>query len=140
MHFVAEFKPRLPPELVRHVAGFCTVSSVQSLVLLNKHFYLNIISILYEMVHITSTGRLFDFSRTLSERPSLRLFTRSLRIVTKDHPLTADIAVIQDSIRNLFLVVENVSELALDLRNHVIYGLFDHSSLESVTFRLKHLV
>ncbi|KAG9085862.1 hypothetical protein FS749_004062 [Ceratobasidium sp. UAMH 11750] len=118
MEPAVEHRPRMTPELVRHVAEFSPLSTVLRLVLLNKDCHRSTISIIYQAVTITSTDQLERFSDALfCGEPSLRLCTRSLHIrATGDYSLH-DLHAIPSDIHTLLLVTDNLTELTLDLHS-----------------------
>ncbi|KAG8751389.1 hypothetical protein FRC12_012460 [Ceratobasidium sp. 428] len=135
-----EMAPRLPLELIRHVADSCNISSVKlSLALLNKACYRDIISVLYRRIHISSSKRLFSFAHAFfSAKPSLYLFLRSLKLrIRKIKGTYFPSQVIYEKIRDVLLVVDNLTELALDVDPEIGLSLLSDHSLELVAFRLK---
>ncbi|KAG9085863.1 hypothetical protein FS749_004063 [Ceratobasidium sp. UAMH 11750] len=132
MKSAVEHRPRITPELVRHVAEFSPLSSVLYLVLLNKACYRNTISVIYQVVTITSADQLGRFSHAiLSGQSSLGPFTRSLYVRATGNYSFNELRTIPSDIHSLLLATENLTELTLDLYPSNAMSLLRNLSLDT---------
>ncbi|QRV78140.1 hypothetical protein RhiJN_06155 [Ceratobasidium sp. AG-Ba] len=109
----------LPPEIIQLVAGHS--HEPFSLLLVNKYFYRNLVSILYHNIYLEGEPKTLDLYETLlHRRPDLRRHVRILHIYSAPHASPTEIESHGRLAKCLLLLTPNLVNLSLGFSQQCI--------------------